>query len=149
MRAVVGVANPLTVRLLGAGAAGPVARSLLVLEFTGRRSGRVRRTPVGYARDGSTVLIPTHRSYRWWKNTVAGAKVRLRLPEGWRDAWAEAIDPLDPRYLELVKTYADLRGPGILRAFGLDVDEHGRPHGDPTYGGLVMVLCLLEGDAVL
>lgn len=144
MRVVVGALDPVIGRLLGAGLGGPLARGMVLLEFTGRKSGRVHRTPVGYTRDRDTVMIPTHRSYRWWRNTVAGANVRLRLPEGWRAAWAEAIDPIDPRYPGLVKTYVDLGGASMLRAFGLDVDEHGRMRSDPDAGGLIVVLCLLE-----
>lgn len=47
------------------------------LEFTGRRSGKVYRTPIGYFREGDRVWITT--GSRWWLNLQHGAQVRLLL----------------------------------------------------------------------
>lgn len=48
-----------------------------IIEFTGRKSGRVFRTPVAYVRDGSRVLLSTDSP--WWRNLTAQPTVRLRL----------------------------------------------------------------------
>ena len=48
-----------------------------VLEFTGRRTGRMFRTPVAYVQDGSRVLLSTDST--WWRNLVDRPTVRLRL----------------------------------------------------------------------
>lgn len=48
-----------------------------VIEFTGRRSGRIYRTPVAYVRDGSRVLLSTDSP--WWRNLADQPDVRLRL----------------------------------------------------------------------
>jgi deazaflavin-dependent oxidoreductase (nitroreductase family) len=47
------------------------------LEFTGRRTGRIYRTPIAYARDGESVYITTDSP--WWKNLRGGARVRLLI----------------------------------------------------------------------
>jgi hypothetical protein len=47
------------------------------LEFTGRRSGRIYRTPIAYVRDGDSVYITTDSP--WWKNLRDGARVRLLI----------------------------------------------------------------------
>jgi hypothetical protein len=47
------------------------------LEFTGRRTGRVYRTPIAYFRDGDSVYITTDSP--WWRNLGNGARVRLLI----------------------------------------------------------------------
>jgi hypothetical protein len=47
------------------------------LEFTGRRTGRIYRTPIAYVRDGENVYITTDSP--WWKNLRDGARVRLLI----------------------------------------------------------------------
>ncbi|SDT24237.1 nitroreductase/quinone reductase family protein [Microlunatus soli] len=47
------------------------------LEFTGRRSGKIYRTPIAYYREGDRVWITT--GSRWWLNLQHGARVRLLL----------------------------------------------------------------------
>jgi len=48
-----------------------------LLEFTGRRTGRLYRTPVAYVRDGERVLLSTDSP--WWRNVSDRPEVRLRL----------------------------------------------------------------------
>lgn len=126
MRRVIGATNPLTRKLLDSRFAGPMARALLLLRFRGRTSGRTYTTPVGYVRDGDRVVIVTSPTYRWWPNLVGGADVELRLPEGWRRGHGEVLMPDDPRYDDILALQVTKRGPGMLRGFGLDVDEQGR-----------------------
>ncbi len=63
-------ANRLVVALLRSPVGGLAARGLLVLEYTGRASGRRFATPVGYQRDGDAfvVLLSKPRDKHWWKN---------------------------------------------------------------------------------
>ena len=126
MRAVIGATNPLTRRLLAGRFGRRMNRALLLLEFTGRRSGRTYRTPVGYVRDDERLVLVTSPAYRWWKNVVGGARVRVRLPEGWRQGEARLLLPDDPTYDDAVATQVRGRGPGMLRGFGLKVDDGGR-----------------------
>ena len=126
MRGMVGAANPLVRRLLDSRFAGPLSRALLLLRYRGRKSGRTIATPVGYVRDGDRVVIVTSPSYGWWPNMVGGADVELRLPEGWRRGRAELLFPDDLRYAETVAFQVSKRGPGMLRGFGVDIDDAGR-----------------------
>ncbi len=126
MRGVVGAANPVVRRMLASGFAGPMSRALLVLRYRGRKSGRTFATPVGYVRDGDRVVMVTSPSYAWWPNLVGGADVEIRLPEGWRRGRAEVLFPDDPRYDETVALQVAKRGPGMLRGFGVGVDDAGR-----------------------
>lgn len=52
--------------------------------------------------------------------------MELRLPEGWRTGRGEVVMPDDPRYDETLAFQVSKRGPGMLRGFGLEVDDQGR-----------------------
>lgn len=126
MRTLVGLANPFAKRMLDSRFGGPMARNVLLLEFTGRTSGKTFRTPVGYVRDGDRIVIVTSPTYQWWKNVVGGAPVRVRVAEGWREARAQVLMPDDEGYDRAVATQVARRGPGMLKGFGVVVDDAGR-----------------------
>ncbi len=128
MRRVIGATSPLTKRLIDSRFAGPMGKALLLLRYRGRKSGRTFTTPVGYVREGDRVVMVTSPTYKWWPNLVGGADVELRLPEGWRSGRGEVVLPDDPRYDETLAFQVSKRGPGMLRGFGLDVDDQGRIH---------------------
>lgn len=56
---------------------GMVSRTILLLTFTGRKSGKTYTTPVSYSQSGDQVTIFTHAA--WWKNLRSGAPVTLRI----------------------------------------------------------------------
>jgi len=56
---------------------GMVSKSMLLITFTGRKSGKTYTTPVDYSQDGDQVTIFTHAN--WWKNMIGGAPVTLRI----------------------------------------------------------------------
>lgn len=126
IRRVIGAMNPLIKRLIDSSLGGPMNKQLLLLRYRGRKSGRTFTTPVGYFREGDTIVMVTSPTYRWWPNFVGGAEAELRLPEGWRGGRVEVVMPDDPRYDETVAFQVSRRGPAMLRSFGLDVDDRGR-----------------------
>lgn len=73
--------NPLISGLLRSPLHGLLSGSLLVLVLTGRRSGRQITLPVGYTRDGDSLLVISQHSdqKRWWRNLRGGAPVSLYL----------------------------------------------------------------------
>ena len=56
---------------------GMVSKMVLLITFTGRKSGKTYTTPVDYSQDGDQVTIFSHAN--WWKNLRGGAPVTLRL----------------------------------------------------------------------
>lgn len=58
---------------------GLVSKRIMVIEFKGRKSGRLYTTPVEYLRDGNLVIFFTQRQRVWWKNLLDHATVTLRL----------------------------------------------------------------------
>ena len=127
MRVVVGVFNPLIRRLLGSRFAGPLADNLMLLRFRGRASGSWHTTPVGYAREGTQVVVVTSPTYRWWRNVVEPAPVQVRLDGRWHDAVARVLRPDDvPSYDAAVALHVRHRGPRVLRDFGIPVTDDGQ-----------------------
>jgi hypothetical protein len=64
------VINPLVRALLRSPAHRVMSRGVLLLTYTGRRSGRRYTLPVQYARtDQGLILWPAHHDRkRWWRN---------------------------------------------------------------------------------
>ena len=125
MRSVMGVANPAIKGLLGSRFAGPMGKALMLLRFTGRRSGKLYTTPVGYVRDGDSVVVVTSPTYTWWKNVRDGADVEVRLDGSWRKAHARVLPTDDPEFDRAVGIQVKGRGPGMLQGFGVAVDDDG------------------------
>jgi hypothetical protein len=55
----------------------PLSRNLMLVSYTGRKSGRSYRQPLSYARDGEALLTPG--GGRWTLNMEGGRPVRIRL----------------------------------------------------------------------
>ena len=58
---------------------GLVSRSLMLITFTGRVTGRTYTTPVRYIRVGTTIRWFTNRDAKWWPNLKHDPTVVLRL----------------------------------------------------------------------
>ena len=56
---------------------GMVSNTVLLITFTGRKSGKTYTTPVDYSQDSDQVTIFTHAN--WWKNLRSGSRVTLRI----------------------------------------------------------------------
>ncbi len=80
-----------------------VARGLLrgwaILETTGRRSGKPRRTPVGNGLDGDTFwIVAEHgRKAAYVRNIEANPRVRVNVRGRWRSGTARLLRDDDAR----------------------------------------------------
>jgi len=57
--------------------ATPLSANLMLISYTGVKSGKAYLQPVSYARDGETLLTPG--GGRWTRNLKGGRRVTLRL----------------------------------------------------------------------
>jgi len=71
--------NPTMRLLLRSPLHGLVSGSLMLITFTGRKSGRRYTTPVRYVRSGDVVRCFTSAQNSWWRNLKGGAPVTLRI----------------------------------------------------------------------
>lgn len=87
------VANPLLRFLLSSPLHGPLSSKLLVLTYTGRRSGQRRSTPVQYAHFGDDlVLVSAHPSTKsWWRNFREPTPATITLRGHRRQVVAEVL----------------------------------------------------------
>lgn len=89
------VINP-PVRLLVGWGLLPLGFALL--DTTGRRSGRPRRTPVGDGLVGDTFWIVAEHGYHanYVRNLVADPHVRVKVRRGLRPVWREGVAVVVP-----------------------------------------------------
>ena len=91
---VVGIVNGAFVRLMNTPGIGAIVRrGLVVIRYTGRRSGKTFETPVGYRRTGDTVKINIvgPDSKNWWRNFVDGGGPITLLNLDGRDRSGHAV----------------------------------------------------------
>jgi len=73
--------NPLVRAVLGSPLHRLLSHKLMLVTVRGRRTGRLRTIPVGYAQAGDTlyVLVGDYQTKTWWRNLQGGTPVKLRL----------------------------------------------------------------------
>ena len=88
--------NPLVRVLFGLGLVPPTH---VLLETTGRRTGRPRQNPVGNGLDGDTLwIVAEHgRSAGYVRNLEADPRVRVKIGRRWRRGTAAVLPDDDPR----------------------------------------------------
>lgn len=68
---------------------GMVSGSVMLISFTGRKSGKRYTTPISYSRQGEQIIAFTHSP--WWKNLRDGGPVTLRLQGRDRQGYAQIV----------------------------------------------------------
>ena len=117
--------NPIMKWLIRSPFHGAVSKSMLVIGYTGRKSGRRYETPVNYVREGADLLITSYQQRTWWRNMLGGVPVTVWLAGKQMQANAEVYSELADvahylgAYLEHV--------PQQARYFNVALDEQGHP----------------------
>lgn len=89
-----------------------------LLETTGRSSGKLRRTPVGKAREGDVFWIIAEHGMRagYVRNILRDNRVRVRMRVGWRFRWVDGVASVHPE-LDPVATQRRIAAWHPLRMF--------------------------------
>lgn len=69
--------------------ATPLSANLMLISYTGRKTGKAYRQPVSYVRDGDVLLTPG--GGRWTLNLTDGRPVRIRLRGREVVVWPELV----------------------------------------------------------
>jgi hypothetical protein len=100
--------NRLVSWLLGSPFHGLLSKHLMLLEYTGVKSGLVRRVPITYHQEGQVVTAFCNREVAWWKNLRGGVSVQLLLRGHIQAGIATAIidDPgtMTPAFIAFLRT---------------------------------------------
>lgn len=114
--------NPLMRLVLASRAHRMMSSRLMLLYFTGRKTGRPYTTPVSYVREGNDLLVPGGGG--WWKNLTTGT-TRVRLQGAWHVVTPDVIRDLAVQSEVLGRMLAV--NPAIAVFTGIRPGPDGRP----------------------
>jgi deazaflavin-dependent oxidoreductase (nitroreductase family) len=104
---------------------GMVSKTILLITFSGRKSGKTYTTPVSYSQHDDQVTIFTHAA--WWKNLRGGAPVTLRLRG--REFQGPAEPVAEDKKAVAAGLMAHLRKvPSDASFYGVTFDDHRNPN---------------------
>ena len=103
---------------------GMVSKSVLLISFSGRKSGKTYTTPVSYSQNGDQVTIFTHAA--WWKNLRSGTPVTLRLRGRELRGLAEPVAEDKQAIAAGLITHLQ-KVPSDARYYGVTFDNHKNP----------------------
>ena len=113
--------------ILRSPAHGMVSKTVLLITFTGRKSGKTYTTPVSYSQSGDQVSIFTHST--WWKNLQDGVPVTLRIRGQEFQGLAEPV--AKDKQSVATGLAAHLRKvPSDARYYGVTFDDHNNPRAE-------------------
>lgn len=86
--------NPVVVALARSPLHGLLDASVLLLTYTGRRSGKLHTIPVQYAVDGDDLVVLVGDAGRkvWWRSLRGGGEVTVRLGGRTRPGVARVVE---------------------------------------------------------
>ena len=122
--------------------------NMIVLTYTGRKTGQLHRVPVNFVRQGDVLFVTSQRDRVWWRNLRGGAVVSVRLAGSEREAFGEVLEDTASVAAALA---IYLRGmPQAAKFFQVALDASGGP--DPealaraAEGRVVVKLKLAAGS---
>jgi F420H(2)-dependent quinone reductase len=108
--------------LLGMPFSTPLSSRLMLIAFTGRKTGKAYRQPVSYVQQGDTLLTPGGGKWKW--NLQDGRPVRIRLRG--RDVIAQPELIKDPDEIERLLAVMTAANPGVSAFVGVSKGPDGR-----------------------
>jgi hypothetical protein len=104
----------------------PLSRNLMLISYTGRKTGKAYRQPVSYVRDGDDLLTPG--GGRWTLNLTGDRPVRLRLRG--RDVPSRPELVTDPAQVEQLLTVIAEKNPRAAKFIPIPRQPDGRLDSD-------------------
>ena len=117
--------NPMMIWLIRSPLHSFVSKNMMLITYTGRKSGESYTVPVNYLQDGETLYITSLHERTWWRNLRDGQSVSLHLRG--KDIQAKPqVAESDQEVAALLDTYFQL-APQMTRYFEINLDENGKP----------------------
>jgi hypothetical protein len=118
--------NPLIVRLLRSPLHGLLSRDLLVLTYSGRRSGTRYTLPLSYVALGDHLYLCTRTTF-WWKNLRDGGDVEVVLRGKAVTMTPTVLDPNSDEALRGMRAFLT-NNPGTgVKLYNVRRGKDGRP----------------------
>ncbi len=120
---------------------GMVSKTILLITFTGRKSGKTYTTPVSYSQHDEQVYVFTHAT--WWKNLRSGTPVTLRIRgreiQGLAEPVAEDKQAIAAGLMEHLR-----KVPSDARYYGVTFDDHRNPRAEEVEKAAqsVVMICI-------
>ena len=120
------ISNPVVRLVLNSPLHSTLDGRLILITYTGKKSGRKHTLPVQYAESHNELIVVAgyHQHKKWWRNLLQQQIVSVRYRGRWFEGSAKAFDgdveviaPLLPDYLK--------RFPASARIRGLALDSNG------------------------
>ena len=141
------IVNRLMSLLLRSPLHGVASRSIMLITFTGRKSGRSYTTPISYDREGD--LVTAFTGARWWKNLSGGAPVTLNVKNREYQGRADVVADDKEAVARGLQTF--LRSVRFdARFYGVKFDPDGEPNWEDVRRAAercVMLQVRLDGSA--
>ena len=115
--------NPLSRFLLATPLHPLMSARLMLLRFTGRKTGRSYTTPVSYVRAEDSLLVPGGGA--WWKNLEGGPLAEVCLRGVWSHVTPEVIS--EPTAMAELMRRMLVENPAIAVFTGIKAGPDGRP----------------------
>src|SRR5580704_13576579 len=120
--------------------ATPINANLMLIFYTGRKSGKAYRQPVSYVRDGDVLLTPG--GGRWTLNLAGQRPVRIRLRGRYRPARAELVT--DPAEVERLLGVIGAKNPRATRFVPIPRQPDGRLEPEALDAALRHGFCIVR-----
>ena len=108
--------------LLGLPFPTPLSGRLMLISFTGRKTGRAYRQPVSYVQQGDTLLTPGGGKWKWKLQDGRPVQIRLRG----RDVAVRPELVQDPDEIERLLPVMIATNPGVSAFVGIPKGPDGR-----------------------
>jgi deazaflavin-dependent oxidoreductase (nitroreductase family) len=112
--------NPFVAAILRSPLHGLLSKQVILLTYTGRKTGKRYTIPVGYARDGETLVVFSSRT--WRRNLRGGAPVEVRLQGRRYTGTAVPIEDPEEVAAEVERTMASCGRKGATWRTGITLD---------------------------
>ena len=117
--------NPIMRGLLSSPLHFILSKNMMLMTYTGRKSGKVYTTPMNYLGINGALYTTSYRDRVWWRNLRGGVDVTLRL--GGRDVTARAETIEDQSDVADALLHYLKTAPQLAKYMNVTLDEAGDP----------------------
>jgi deazaflavin-dependent oxidoreductase (nitroreductase family) len=118
--------NPIIKWLLRSPLHGLVSKNMMLITYTGRKSGQAYTIPVNYLREGDLFTTTSFRQRTWWRNLRGSVPVTLRVQGQELKATAKVIEDEEGVTVGLM-AYLQT-APHLAKYFQVALDPDGQPN---------------------